>query len=338
MQTDSTTVDGQAYALAEWTLAYLANRVDVWGAYLPFSKRTKDHSKVWTAPPKAVRGEVTLTRARLVRHYEARKPEDIVGLHSASPSNQSRWLAFDFDAHGGPTDANREPLHAVVARLRSDGLTPLIEDSDGQGGFHTWVLFDSPAPTAHVYAYAKQVVHDLGIQAEAFPKQDAIPTGEYGSWLRLPGLHHTRPHWSRLALEEGDWRPVAELLLNTPLTPAAQLPVVPLPADSAECKKGPRPRVAYVALGDRLESRVQGYLNRLPTNMREGDGNGRNVTAFRFACWLVRDLLLSDGLAREWLDRWNARQEVPLPESELDSVLAGAHAYGKHRYGAGFGR
>ena len=38
----------------------------------------------------------------------------------------------------------------------------------------------------------------LNEQPETFPKQPEIPTGKFGNWIRLPGRHHTRDHWSKV--------------------------------------------------------------------------------------------------------------------------------------------
>ena len=39
---------------------------------------------------------------------------------------------------------------------------------------------------------------------EHFPKQAGLLPGRFGNWLRVPGRHHTREHWSRV-WDGGRW-------------------------------------------------------------------------------------------------------------------------------------
>src|SRR5207248_340843 len=65
--------------LADWTLARLVNRTDVWGAYTPPERRGQEYVRddgtkagvptSYTAPARKRRGQVTLTRDLLVRHF-----------------------------------------------------------------------------------------------------------------------------------------------------------------------------------------------------------------------------------------------------------------------------
>src|SRR5262245_32295654 len=57
--------------------------------------------------------------------------------------------------------------------------------------------------TPLVYRFGKWLFSDwkeLGLseQPEIFPKQSEISAGKFGNWLRLPGRHHTRDHWTRV--------------------------------------------------------------------------------------------------------------------------------------------
>src|SRR5262249_44432250 len=87
-------------------------------------------------------------------------------------------------------------------RMQELGFRPLLSDSNGAGGFHLMVLFREPVPTPSVFAFAQWLVRDygaLGMTApEVFPKQARIKPCGFGNWLRLPGRHHSRAHWSRV--------------------------------------------------------------------------------------------------------------------------------------------
>jgi putative DNA primase/helicase len=184
--------------LAEWARRLHVNRCDVWGRY--------GASGTYTAPRVSQRGKVFLTLADVARHFRAACREDVLGLHTTSPDNLSRWAAVDIDQHG---DGGNDPganLRAAVAwfeRTRALGFRPLLTTSNGAGGYHLRALFREPIPTARAFAFARWLVRDharFGLPAmpETFPKQPQIKPGGCGNWLRLPGRHHKRDHWSQV--------------------------------------------------------------------------------------------------------------------------------------------
>jgi hypothetical protein len=132
------------------------------------------------------------------------------GLYTTSLDNTSLWFGIDIDAHANskvPADPeqNRRYALALYAKLRELGLHILLEDSNGQGGYHIWVFFDQPIPTAIVYAFGKWLIRTVEWSAfklpkapELFPKQSSVPAGEFGNWLRLPGLHPKHRHLSKV--------------------------------------------------------------------------------------------------------------------------------------------
>src|SRR5207249_4880532 len=99
-------------------------------------------------------------------------------------------------------------------------------------------------PTRRVFAFMRWLVrdhvgHGLSAPPETFPKQPGIPPGRYGNWLRLPGRHHTRPHWSRV-WDGAGWREGAEAVAFL-LTVSGDYPGL-IPAEAQE-HEPPRVRV-----------------------------------------------------------------------------------------------
>lgn len=202
----------RATELADWAALRLINRKDVWGQYsvpTPTERRKTGRSyKAMTLPAKAQRGGDKVTIDKLTRHFASRrlrKPQ-LIGLHAKSEQTTSRWFGLDIDCHdpeaADAPDLARRNLHACVTwygKLQDMGYDPILFDSNGAGGFHLWVLFATPAPTATVFEFAQWVVSDwktLNLERlpETFPK--AVKEESLGSWFRLPGLHHTRDHYA----------------------------------------------------------------------------------------------------------------------------------------------
>jgi hypothetical protein len=226
-----------AYRLADWFLA-LVNRTDVRGGY----RRTPEGIR-------AVTRHIAADRHALLVHIAAEGPEDIVGLHVTAEDETCRWVVIDVDAHGDGADpgANfRFALH-VYERARSLGLAALLIDSNGAGGYHIWILFGRRVPAAVAWRLAKNLVRDfadfgLAKAVETFPKSPAHSGKRIGGFVRLPGLHHKRPHRSRVWgdgrwLEGGDAAAALLATTGSPVDPASVIP-----ADFE-----PRPRRAAAA-------------------------------------------------------------------------------------------
>lgn len=84
-------------------------------------------------------------------------------------------------------------------------LQPPTPSRNGIGGFHILVLFARPLSTKSVSDFGRQLIVDyerrgLDMAPEVFPGKPQW--NHYGSWLRLPGRHHTRPHFTRIWNDE----------------------------------------------------------------------------------------------------------------------------------------
>jgi hypothetical protein len=329
--------------LARWTSAALVNRTDVWGAYRGLHRREPGKSSSYTAPAVKDRGQRFLTEGTIARHFAGHDHGHLIGLHSTSLENTSRWGAVDVDWHGaGSSDpaANLTAALAWYGKLRQLGFQPLITDSNGKGGYHLLALFNEPVPTARVHAFLRWLVsdyrtHGLSAAPEVFPKQPAIAPGRYGNWLRLPGRHHTHDHWSRVwngsawleAMAAADY--LLRLSGSAPALIPAGVALYERPAPGCRpADTGPQPHLDDV----HLERRVSAYLAKLP---RLGEGQGRDTVAFGFAAWLVRDLGLTDAEALPWLVRWDAGNQPPKGADRLREILANVHHYGQNAYGSG---
>jgi hypothetical protein len=340
--------------LAEWTWERLVNRVDVWGAYRrpeDIAKKIvlEDGTKVvlgsqTTRPALPRRGQVFLTRGVLARHFAGRYRSDILGLHSTSSDNLCRWGGLDLDRHGetgNPPEANLRAALAWHDDLVHRGFRPLLTDSNGKGGFHLLTIFNEPVLTRRVFFFLKSLVADhskYGMPAspETFPKQVAVASpgqpGQFGNWLRLPGKHHTRDHWSRVwdGSRWLDGAAAVEFILALTGDPPDLVPKVPPPEPVCPVRIHVPHRHEG---GDNLARRIAAYLAKLPTGL--GEGTGRDDIAYGFAAFLTRDLDLSDEIARAWLERWDRLNLVPKGTAALAEILANARKYARNPVGCG---
>src|SRR5262249_43389837 len=153
----------------------------------------------------------------------------------------------------------------------------------------------------------------FGRPPEQFPKQADVRRCRkgFGNWLRLPGRHHKREHWSRVWDGQG-WLEGAQavaFMLAMEGDPPGLVPESQPPPPPGQTHSRPGP--AGGCRSGNLSARIAGYLRRLP-NL--GEGQGRDDIGYQFACFLVRDLALGDDIARDWLRRWDAGNLPPKGE------------------------
>lgn len=314
----------------------LVNRRDVWGAYLPPERRTNGSS--YTAPGKAHRGAWQLDAWRLTRHVRAESVGYVLGLHSTSADDTSRWLAFDLDAHGPQDEAYRHRLTqaagSLAAHLANAGAVPLVEDSNGAGGYHVWTRFADPLPTAQVFAWgdalAERARLDFGVSVETFPKQ-ASARGAFGNWLRVPGRHHTRPHWSRVTWFGGDWQSGAEavrMLLDWPATPSTVVP----PLDSWPLRSTGITTNTGTNTTSIPADRAPVIRAHLRTLAHGSAGTGRSDKLFSLARFLRYGMRCTDAEALPIMYAWNAGNTPPLDDAKVVMTWQNSATYNTRAY------
>ena len=203
----------RAGELANWALTSLVNRTDVWGRYLAKKYRTTVdgvQNNAITAPFRDERGKVFLGLSSLEKHFKTRRSSGVLGIHGSGSDGSARWLGIDIDLHDDDDlsvtrEGNFVAAKAWMDRLIEIGFDPLLMDSDGRGGFHLLIIFEQPMAATSVRKFGEQLVADFsqrGLDAapELFPGQHRH--GSYGSWLRLPGRHHTHEHYTRVWNDE----------------------------------------------------------------------------------------------------------------------------------------
>lgn len=204
----------RAAELAAWAMRCLVNRTDVWGRYLGERYRRSNFqgnmNKAITAPFKQERGKIFLQESSLEKHFKAREGGGVLGLHTTATNGSCRWFAVDIDLHDDDDLSVSREGNFVAAthwftKLQELGFDPLLMDSNGNGGFHLLVIFAQPMAAKRVRRFVDQLVSNfdrLGLDnpPDIFP--GTFGPNSHGSWLRLPGRHHTRQHYHRVYNDE----------------------------------------------------------------------------------------------------------------------------------------
>lgn len=234
--------------LAVWGLENLVNRFDVWGQYSTRSDAIGKSISVVTLPRREMRdGSDMVSYDKLERHFAGKKASDLIGLHCVSEEQTCKWFAIDLDVHEEEdaehfAKVNFEAMQWWCEKFRSYYLDPCIMDTNGLGSFHLWVLLDNPYSLEDVFKLLSDATRDydsfdLKRKPELFPSSAKLK--RLGKWLRLPGRHHTHPHFTRVWSGEfgGKWLEGVEAiehLLNLGKMPLPQ--VKPATKDDREVK------------------------------------------------------------------------------------------------------
>jgi len=185
--TDQKVWESYCRELAAWAWKRLAIKRDRHGLYSP------DGSASWTFSE--------LTTDDLAAHFAG---EITLGCGSTSLDDQCLWVGWDLDNHISDESTNVNLDYAIILRNRlvEMGFSPILEDSDGKGSVHIWVLFRRQISAKLAHWFSHDVASDFGEyvpKIECFPKSPTVQISPQrcGHYLRLPGKHHKRDHWSR---------------------------------------------------------------------------------------------------------------------------------------------
>lgn len=203
--------------LALWAWDFYVLRTDGYGRY-----RTDAEVKKLTAilasqlttkkRKKKVFGQTTehleVTLALLESHFDPIDRSCIIGILCYAVGLTGdvyyiRSLSIDIDNHDSPVPLleNHRFAIAIYKRLRKLGYHPLLTDSNGASGFHIEVSFDGLVECWKAQAIGNFVTSDYAqfnqkTAPEVYPRSIGETPKSTGNWLRMPGKHHSRDHWS----------------------------------------------------------------------------------------------------------------------------------------------
>jgi hypothetical protein len=195
----------------------LVNRTDCHGGFRSESQVDYLRREGKKVSPQTTRRQ-QLTPEVLGGHFAATCRQGLVGTYPADPNNRGRWGALDIDNHDddpGTAAANERAARWWYRELVRLGFRPLLIDGNGNGSYHLWVLLARRVSAERLHHFLTGLGADhgrfgLAAPPEVFPRQPDVRAtpGQLGNWLRLPGRHHQRNHWSRVwdgkAWLEGD--------------------------------------------------------------------------------------------------------------------------------------
>jgi hypothetical protein len=275
----------------------------------------------------------------------------VIGAHPCDADNRCLWGGLDFDNHDKnpeTAEANLKAAKRIHRRLVRMGFHPLLTD-EGDGNYHLLVFFRKKASGRRFHFWLKSLVAPfLPLQIEVFPKQEDVrdtPKG-YGNWLRLPGRHHKRPHWSRVWDGEKwlEWTDARPYLLTLTGDSRKLLPSAP---DSPQ-KRDQKPKKAHFSTSIRLgktwddlsrlrytpnlvaytdaEQRTLIEAAKAHLPKRPGERNAKHFAIAR-AIYLIRDDLTESQVAEVFRMWWPLAVDVVKNKDETYNLSEFIRAY-----------
>lgn len=210
--------------------------------------------------------------------------------------DKARTLVFDLDSEN--------------ARLGADEIKAALEDLgvpeecigiefSGRKGYHVWVILGGMVPASELRRIGRATLALAGVDCEVFPKQDSAV--KYGNLIKLPmGVH-------RVTGKRNDW-----------VTPPKR-----------KLGKGEYQNLLSALPPEPTKVRGTGYdpfpcLATIQDGISEG---GRNNALFHLAVMLRRGGLAEENLV-EVLHRTNAKNEPPMSDSEVDTIIESSKTSG----------
>ena len=189
----------RATDLAQWAWDTHVVRTDRFGLY----SKTGNPKAFPKKGPEAD----ALKPDHLAQHFYAGPNHRRLGMYSLDPADSTgRVIVIDIDAHDKDVvypDRNRRYAVHVYDRATRLGFRPLLNSTNGRGGYHLRIVFAGRVDGETLYRFGRWLVSDWSefdfkIEPEVFPKQERIKRegkGSYGNYARLPGRHHRYDHW-----------------------------------------------------------------------------------------------------------------------------------------------
>ncbi len=158
---------------------------------LQSSRPNKDTGKHYYYRPDGVRTKpVALSLTVLQQHLAGVRT---IGLYAINPQTQCcKWVAIDADYENALDD-----LLKLQWELKQDGIYAALEQS--RRGGHLWIFASEPLLAKHCRLYIFHLAKRLKVPVkgvgladgiEVFPKQNEVPSNEFGNAMRGPlGIH-----------------------------------------------------------------------------------------------------------------------------------------------------
>jgi hypothetical protein len=268
-------------------------RKDAYGTYIPPGQRSDPKRVAFTMKAEP-------TEAVLKAHFSG---QGVIGLFVLAEDGSCRVVVIDIDRHDevGDAEVNEKAAITLFDRAIVQGCSAFLEDSNGRGGYKLWLIFKEPVPARWARRFARRLIQDwkeLGLmkEPEIFPKRDRLEPGQFGNFVRLPGLHHTLPHWSRIRAD-GRWTEGEEAAREIIAVQGSSADIIPAefrsePAEPAPASVPKKARVAFPSAGliRRLTSALESFPSGYPGTYEQ---------------WLELGMSLFD-LGDEGLKLWEA--------------------------------
>jgi len=119
-----------------------------------------------------------------------------IGGYCLNQSNEVTSIVYDIDAHPNSDDSKEDiiqkqqkadqDLNTMISFLNSVSIPHIVEASGSPHSYHVWIVL-KPVKAIIAKSFGKELMQDVGIKCELFPKQATIRRNAgYGNLVKLP--------------------------------------------------------------------------------------------------------------------------------------------------------
>ena len=246
-----------------------------------------------------------LTDDIILKHLNG---EITIAVYQLDNNSLIKWVCFDFDKN--KYDALK--LFEYLKSHEKYRKSCIIEDTGGRGA-HVWIFFNPTIPASVGKFLASEIIKNVEVECEIFPKQDNIFEG-VGNCVRLPfGVH--RKYGRRSIILE----PPSLDEIEAAYIPSSEIEEIleSLKNEVEENKKVVTGLVPWWVDCKAFDRIIRGDV----------DEGSRNECGF-WVARLFRNSGFPSWLAETALEVWNQHLRKPLSNREITSIVKSVYRRG----------
>ena len=246
-----------------------------------------------------------------------------MGIYPIYDKEIVKWIAIDLD------EDNFEKALSIKEKLDELRLNIYIERSKSKG-YHIWCFFNKPIEAVKPRLVFENILNDMGIICEIFPKQDNIcDSHPYGNYINLP-LFGGDVGNGRTIFVDDDNKHFIDNIKDLSKIKKSDVTLIEIPIIG---KGLSRKKVSMQDTG--IDTSQYTPTKELPciAKIKEGVPKGhRDNACFRLVINYKEKGMQQSDIAM-LINSWNSKNEVPLPERSLTKIINSVFKGGYKSYG-----
>ena len=258
-----------------------------------------------------------LTEEVYKKHLEGFKR---IGVYPIVDKKWTKWIACDIDIDDFGL------VLSIKNKASHFGLETYIERSKSKG-YHVFCFFDKVIEAVKTRLVFEMILEQLEIKCELFPKQDEVGDNQFGNFIFLPLFGGNTRNDKTVFIDENQ-----KIIISK----ASGLSIIKV--NKSEIIEqiievnGLKRNMTFIQETSepiKVSSKTLPCIDKIKQGVRKGH---RNECCFRYVINLKERNVAKDDIAT-LIYNWNSKNEVPMPQKEMDTVIDSVFKGGYKSYG-----